>query len=100
MPVHDVHQIDIAVDAEIGVERKTQQTEITPAADFLADVNQQRPTARSIFLDPDFAGSFPNVHPAAVIESHADTFVPVGAGGAVEDGFSETGGERCGEARA
>src|SRR5256885_17200788 len=96
MPVHHVHQIEVTVDAEIGVERETEHTEITPATDFLADVNQQRPGARSIFLDPDSASSFPNVHPAVVLEPHADAFIPVGAGRAVNDRFTETGGKRRG----
>ena len=93
MPVHHVHQIEVTVDAEIGVERETEHTEITPAADFLADVNQQRPGARSILLDPDFASSFPNVHPAVVLELHADAFIPVGAGRAVDGCFTKASGK-------
>jgi len=90
MPIHDVHQINVAVDAKIGIQRETQQPEVTPSADFLTDVDEQRPGAGPILLEPYLPGPFPDVHAAVILEKHADRFIPIRACRTRDSRFAES----------
>src|SRR5688500_11749662 len=100
MAIHDVQQIDVTVDTEIGIQRKAEEAEVTPGAHFLADVNQECPRAAVILLDPDSARALPDVHSAIGFEERANSLVPGSAGGAVHSCFGKASRQSGGGRKA
>src|ERR1041385_4016517 len=76
VPIHHVQDIDVTIDSKVGIQRKAQHPVITPFADLVVDVEQERIINVSRILEPELARSLPNIHAPIGFESDSDRVGP------------------------
>src|SRR5450432_1806652 len=91
MPVNNVEQIDIPVDSEVGIQRKSKHPMVIPGSDFFTDVQEQGKRRIAWILKPDTAFPFPNKHPSRRIKGDAYSRTPTTSEGSGNDRFRKSG---------
>ncbi|SRR5258706_2079217 len=74
--IDHIEQIDIPIVVKIRMQHEAEQTEVAPAADFIADIEERLARLDAIFDDPDPAGPFPNIDATIRGKSESSGFIP------------------------
>src|SRR5437899_12703406 len=74
--IHDVQHVDVTVDPKIRIQRKAKHPVVSPLADLVMDVEQERIISVSRILEPDLAAALPHIHAPVAFESDSDGVGP------------------------